>query len=215
MTCRLLLEFYGDIPQLTKTFFQRDDGRVITAVRGKTAGAVPGAGTFQWSSAVKALCSICIRALLTDLYKDSRRVATLSGLGGSLAATLDYALSKQPSWTVDMFGVDGCAQSYLRRMLLRTNSDRKYPGPVIVSLNPKVLNSDNVLLSWNGDRLTTATQIRDLLTLLEGETSEPIEDSFFGSGLFPDKMQASEDSATENGSLRALEKGKSRQKLAA
>jgi hypothetical protein len=163
----MLLEFHGDVPELTKTLFRRDNGEVITSVRGKTAGALRGAGSFQWTSAVRALSAILVRGALVTREQGDPNLVALSGFGQSLASTLDYALSKQPLWTVEMCGVDMCGQSFLRRLFLRTNPERKYPGPVIINLNPRILGGEAIQVWWNGQRLTDPAAFRTLLDRVE------------------------------------------------
>lgn len=172
MVCEMLLEFHGDSPQLTRTLFRRENGEVITSVRGKTAGALKGAGSFQWTSAVRALSALIVRGALTQIQGRDPNTAALSGLAASLASTLDYALSKQPLWTVEMCGVDQCSQAFLRRLFLRTNPERKYPGPVIVNLNTRLMPLDKIQVWWDGRRLTLADELRALLEKIE------LEDSF-------------------------------------
>jgi hypothetical protein len=167
MACEMLLEFHGDVPELTKTLFRRDNGEVITSVRGKTAGALRGAGSFQWTSAVRALSAILVRGALVTREQGDPNLVALSGFGQSLASTLDYALSKQPLWTVEMCGVDMCGQSFLRRLFLRTNPERKYPGPVIINLNPRILGGEAIQVWWNGQRLTDPAAFRTLLDRVE------------------------------------------------
>ncbi len=167
MSCQVLLEFHGEIPQLSKTVVRRENGEVLVSVRGKTAGAIQGAGSFQWTSAVKALSSLLVRASIAQGEESAASIAVLSGFGGSLASTLDYALSKQPGWTVDMFGVDGCGNTYLRRLLLRTNPERKYPGPVIVTINSRSVKSEDIEVWWNGVRLEGPTSRMRLIERIE------------------------------------------------
>jgi len=167
MACEMLLEFHGEVPELTKTLFRRDNGEVITSVRGKTAGALRGAGSFQWTSAVRALSAILVRGALVAREQGDPNLVALSGFGQSLASTLDYALSKQPLWTVEMCGVDMCGQSFLRRLFLRTNPERKYPGPVIINLNSRILTGEAIQVWWNGQRLTHPATFRSLLDRIE------------------------------------------------
>ena len=103
------------------------------SVRGKSAGAYGGAGSFQWTSAVKGLSLLAVRAV------SKIQEPFISGSAGSLAASLDYAISKQPLWLTEMFGCDQAGVSLLRRMILRTNPERKRPGPVILSFNQKFM----------------------------------------------------------------------------
>lgn len=105
----------------------------ITTIRGKTSGAYNGAGTFQWSSAVKAVAAIFLRAKLEEELPT--RGAMLSGEARSLAASLDYALAKGPVWLLDMFGVSANGLPTARRLFKVSNSHRKRIGPVSISLN--------------------------------------------------------------------------------
>jgi hypothetical protein len=72
------------------------------SVRGKTAGAFKGAGSFQWTNAVRALSIFFLSAIE---------------------------------------GVDALGNCIARRFIHRTNSERKRPGPVSLSLNQKYLES--------------------------------------------------------------------------
>lgn len=166
MTSELLFEFYGELPQLSRTCFKRENGEVIVSVRGKTAGAIQGAGTFQWTSAVIALCSLLLRTKLANLRTDPLP-SFLSGEAGSLAATLDYALSKQPTWTIDMFGLCCSSHTYLRRLILRSNAERKFPGPVTLSVNTKLLNTESLKVWWNGRLMQEQGALSRLLSLIE------------------------------------------------
>lgn len=173
MTCEMLLEFHGDVPELTRTLFRRDTGEVLTSVRGKTAGALPGAGSFQWTSAVRALSALLLRGALVAQERENPNLAALSGMAQSLASTLDYALSKQPLWSVEMCGIDSTSQAFLRRLFLRTNPERKYPGPVIINLNLRLLPGDKIQIWWNGRRLAHPADVRNLLERIEKVVTIP------------------------------------------
>lgn len=173
MECSIRLEFHGESPQLMRAEVRRENGALLTSMRGKTAGAVLGAGSFQWTNAVRALCAIFLKgATMRGNSSALRSSASLSGYGGSLAATLDYALSKEPLWTIDMFGVDISGHAFLRRLLLRTNRERKYPGPVIVALNSKLMRPDDIEIWWNDIRLESSPDVEKLLYRLEKERPE-------------------------------------------
>ena len=111
----------------------------IIAVRGKTAGAYKGAGTFQWTPGVKALAVVFLTALARHLKGTKTMLPLLEGERGSLASSLDYALNKQPEWVFDMFGSDEKSNAYLRQLLLRSNTGRRRSGPVSISLNEEFL----------------------------------------------------------------------------
>ena len=123
---KLKLWFSSDnSPQLLKTEFEHPLlSEKRTAVRGKSAGAYHDTATFQWTGAVQALCMLC-------LNKDE----VLEGYQGSPASSLDYALSKQPMWLLEMFGWDVNGESLARRIIKRTNTSRKMQAPISLSLS--------------------------------------------------------------------------------
>jgi hypothetical protein len=108
-------------------------GEVRRSVRGKSGGAYRCAGSFQWTSAVKGFALLAVRAL------SGLEEPVIQGCGGSLAASLDYAISKQPMWLTEMFGCDQSGISLIRRMILRTNPERKRPGPTVLSFNERFM----------------------------------------------------------------------------
>lgn len=113
--------------------------RRLVSVRG--AMAPQNTGTFRWSSGVRALALLLIKqAQFLEARKygvpDSPPVA-IHGYQNSLAASLDYAISKQPLWLQDMFGVTPQGLPIVKLLLKRMNPDRKRPGPVMVFIqNP-------------------------------------------------------------------------------
>ena len=148
-----------DNSQLTRVeyfnAFENSCSRV--SIRGKTCGAYRGAGSFQWTTAVRALCVLLLRSASTE------GGAQLAGGSGSLAASLDYAISKQPTWIAEMFGVDSLGVCNIRRMVLRTNSERKRPGPVTLSLNSAYLSTSAIEVVLDG-RIVNSSEMLCLLT---------------------------------------------------
>jgi len=165
----LTLTFHGTRPELYRSEFRRPLSDQLISVRGKTAAGVSGAGSFQWTSAVKALTLILCKVAAQKFDHQMTAPVSISGQEGSLASSLDYALSKQPMWLIEMFGVDSCSNSYLRRILYRSNPERKLPGPVIISVNPKVMTHNNIECWWNGKLLDTKSDLMNLITLLEND----------------------------------------------
>jgi hypothetical protein len=92
----------------------------------------------------------------------------LSGGAKSLAASLDYALTKQPSWIVDMFGVSSSGKAQARRLFRVTNSHRKRGGPVCVSLNLYVCPKDRIEVVLDGKLIDTPETLRTMLETIEG-----------------------------------------------
>ena len=128
------LKLYFEAGQLTEVAFcDGISGEVRRSVRGKSGGAYRCAGSFQWTSAVKGLALLAARAVC------GVEEPVIKGCSGSLAASLDYAISKQPMWLTEMFGCDQSGISLIRRMILRTNPERKRPGPTVLSFNERFM----------------------------------------------------------------------------
>ena len=144
----------------------------LVSIRGKTSGAYRNVGTFQWTSAVRALCILTIKAKRVALRGETHDLAIIRGDRGSLAASLDYAMTKQPVWLCEMFGADSSGNSMALHIIARTNSNRKRPGPVVLSLNEKVLSPSVIRVIWDGKMIENADQLNRLLINL-GHESEP------------------------------------------
>ena len=172
MSCEVLLEFHGEIPELTRTIFRANGGEVRSAIRGKTPGARRNAGTFQWSSAVRAVSLLLAKAALMGRGLLEESNAALRGSTGSSAASLDYAISKQPGWIVDMFGMDGSGHSRIRRLIRRSNAERKYPGPVVLGINTLNISPTAIDIWWNDARVVDSTILRTLIDHLERQSGD-------------------------------------------
>jgi hypothetical protein len=91
----------------------------------------------------------------------------LSGTQGSLAASLDYAMSKQPSWILDMFGFDADGKCIARRLINRSNTERKRPGPVTLALKPLVIRESEIQIYWESKLITSAHELAYILAQIE------------------------------------------------
>jgi len=141
------LTLYFEVGELTEVVFNDGVSNLArTSVRGKSGGALRTAGSFQWTSAVRALALLIVKTASTPSD------ALLRGLGNSLAASLDYAISKQPMWLTEMFGCDQQGISLARRLILRTNPERKRPGPVTLGVNQSYLPVTQITVFVNGKR---------------------------------------------------------------
>lgn len=89
-------------------------------------------------------------------------VPDLVGERGSPAASLDYALSKEPAWLADIFGWDPQGVLIARRLFVRSNPEMKRPGPVCVSLNRALLRESDIRVDMEGSEVTTEELIGDL-----------------------------------------------------
>ena len=167
MAYQISLEFYGATPELLTTILSRPrTGEYYVCVRGKTSGAVHGAGSFQWTTAVQALATLLVLSARESVAGSHPGRVSLSGESGSLAATLDYAISKQPCWTSDMLGTDSTGNSNIKRFFRRTNSERKYPGPVTISLNTMMLSPAHIAIFWDTKSISTIDTMDHLLMAL-------------------------------------------------
>ena len=172
----LLLQFFGEAnPELVSTSFQHPlIKHSKRAIRGRTGGAYSMHGSFPWSRAVRALALLIVKEKISSgssrRSSDNDSLSDIPGLSGdakSLAASLDYAIDKEPLWTSDIFGVDSDGTSLLRRLIHRTNPGRKRPGPVALALNKTQLQLDNISIEWNDRRISDAETLNRLLEALE------------------------------------------------
>ncbi len=157
--------FSGTGIELVRVDCANGQSDTLTCVRGKTAGAYRGVGTFHWSSGVRAIACLFLRALLTDETKS--RDPMLSGDAKSLAASLDYAITKRPSWILDMFGVSSNGTCQARRLFRVTNSHRKRGGPVSVSLNLCACPRHGVEVVLDGKVVQSPEALRRMLETIE------------------------------------------------
>ena len=154
------LKLYFESGQLIQVIFKESSsGEARRSIRGKTGGAFRTAGSFQWTSAVKALGVLLVQTAFNP------QTDSIQGQVGSLAASLDYALSKQPIWISEMFGCDQQGISYARRLFLRTNPERKRPGPVVLGVNHVYLPPSAIEVYIEG-ALCTGSALEELVATL-------------------------------------------------
>jgi len=175
------LKLYFESGQLIQVIFKESSsGEARRSIRGKTGGAFRTAGSFQWTSAVKALGVLLVQTAFNP------QTDSIQGQVGSLAASLDYALSKQPIWISEMFGCDQQGISFARRLLLRTNPERKRPGPVVISVNQVYILSSDIEVYVDGLRCSESELeqlVATLLNLPRTPSGAPQAIPAFGSGL--------------------------------
>ena len=169
MDC-LKLHFVGDEdPALFQTEFVCGAIRSY-AVRGKTSGAFAGQGSFHWSIAVRALSLLAIKTFMAGKGHDCDPI--LVGDKGSFAASLDYAISKETHWLIDVFGIsDGLVPNF-RKVFKRTNSGRKRSGPVAVSFAKPFAQPGAINIRLNSHDVTS---LSDLNLLLDRLSSVEVE----------------------------------------
>lgn len=172
------LHFAGgaDVQLVEARLIDRATGVERLTVRGKTAGAIRDAGTFQWTSAVRGLCILLAKVKMIKALGGELNAANILGYQGSLAASLDYAITKQPVWIRDMFGTDAGGNTLAQRLISRTNPNRKRPGPVILGLNERAVSSADISIIWNGKTVDSVETLKALLLNLgdsdQAEVSE-------------------------------------------
>jgi len=164
------LKLYFEGGQLTEVAFcDGVSAEIRRSIRGKSGGAYRLAGSFQWTSAVKGLALLAVRAV------SGIEDPVIKGCGGSLAASLDYAISKQPMWLTEMFGCDQSGISLIRRMVLRTNPERKRPGPTVLSFNERFMPIASISIFMDGSRCSRE-QLVVLAAALSQEDAVPAQE---------------------------------------
>lgn len=166
--------------ELEKTSFRSSSGEQFIAVRGKTGGAYGCTGSFQWTPAVKAVCVFFLQALRCSRTMEPRYVPMISGRRGSLASSLDYAINKEPQWLCDMFGLDAAGKTNLRRLIFRSNTNIKRPGPVSLSLNRSALPPENVMVFLDSVLVETGEVVDTILSALLQTPLELVQSPTFG-----------------------------------
>lgn len=181
----LRFDYLGAQFQLIETTFQHELlPQPLHCIRGKIAGAYAEAGTFQWTRAVKALVLVMVRAYLYEqhLWRDGalsggldRAKSDLYGYRGSLAASLDASISKSPCWLAEMFGTDARGLCLVERLLSRSNSGLRRPGPIAVSLNRRFIESKELHFEDFTGNLLAEESLYDILFQLSRLDSIPCE----------------------------------------
>ncbi|MEY4669209.1 MAG: hypothetical protein RL518_1908 [Pseudomonadota bacterium] len=123
-----------------------------------------GYGLFPWGRGVRAMSAVVVRGVVSWCVPAIDPYVT--GGRGSLAATLDGVLSKEPQWLLDCFGVSDRGTPISRRLFARSNPGRKRVGPVAVALAPRVPR-DRVALWLNGELVISQHRLLRLMTELE------------------------------------------------
>lgn len=163
-----LLELRFARDQLVQTTFTHEiPGKTIRAVRGKTSGAFRGCGVFQWTSAVHSMSILLVEcALSSRRHPGSSINPILEGQGRTPASSLDYALTKETSWLGDIFGYDLHGNLVSKRLFHRTNSGRRRPGPVSISLNPRLLTGDQIKILIDNNEIESFQALESFSTVV-------------------------------------------------
>ncbi len=157
----LSLFFYSGVAaQLECVEYSSSTGAKHRATRGTSLGR--GQGSFPWTAGVKAFSLLTVGTKIQSLRAPHDEDFSLEGERGSLAAALDSALSKNPVWLLDMFGVDVRGDSAARRIFKRANPERKRPGPVKISLNRHALPAASITIVIDGEPAQTVEDLEVL-----------------------------------------------------
>ena len=171
---KLFFDMSLDDVCLNRTEFTHPlNGQSVVSFRGKNSSRVVShTGSFQWSNAVKAMSDLMLNYKLVSLRDSSSSQASIVGESGSLASSLDYAISKQPNWLLDMFGVDSKGSSIFKRLIIRLNSERRKPGPVQIFLKTDKLLSCNVGIYLNSYEVKEWPIIQNIREMIGSNNSK-------------------------------------------
>ncbi len=163
---KLTLWFYGSthLELYRSSFSLQEETRLC--VRGKSQGSFSAHGTFQWTPAVQALSTLLLRSVYAKREGRDEPVG-LYGESGTPASSLDYALSKEPRWLLEMFGWDDRGKAMLRRYIRRTNPERKLPGPVRLCFSKEFLQTCSIEIVLNDLLVVDQTVLHSLIESVE------------------------------------------------
>jgi len=164
---KMYFEGIGRLELVRSEFRPSGTSDSLVVIRGKTSGAYTRCGSFQWTSGVRAVCAAFIRFALSE--NNARVDYCLIGSKGSLAASLDYALSKGPAWIGEMFGSTPGGGLYAKRLFRITNPNRKRPGPVALSVNKNLILGGEIEVFWNNRKVTDPSDLSSVLQAIEGQ----------------------------------------------
>ena len=162
------LELYfsdGPEPALAKSIFRHESfEEPLKSIRGNS-DALDGYNSFRWTPAVQALAILMIHTAAGSektLDQLPHTDSILVGENASPAASLDYAITKQTSWLLDMFGMDYDGNPLIRSFIKRHNSERKRPGPVTISVDSSILPADSIKIYLGDARVKEPQQLHAL-----------------------------------------------------
>jgi len=145
-------------------FHDQEYGEEIECLRGSDNSFGP-YRCFKWSPAVKALCILALRHAAER--ESSRKTVFLEGKAGTPASSLDYAISKEPNWLLDMFGITQNGRSIARNLIRRYNPERKRPGPVRLMFDSRKINFSSVEPYLNDEKVSCPEQLKSLAAEIE------------------------------------------------
>jgi hypothetical protein len=141
---------------------------------------IPGVTTacYKWGPGLRAFCLLVVKAYRESLAskKEGRALngVSISGEGGSMAAALDGSISKSALWISECFGTDSHGDPILRRLITRTNPERKRPGAVGVGISASILNDLELAIFLNGSLANEEGLLSSLEELLISEGQQRV-----------------------------------------
>ena len=163
----MYFEGIGRLELVRSEFRASGSDTPLVVIRGKTAGAYTRFGSFQWTSGVRAVCAAFMRYAMSE--QNPNVDYCLIGTKGSLAASLDYALSKGPAWIGEMFGSTPGGGLFAKRLFRITNPNRKRPGPVALSVNRTLIQADKIAVVWNNRKVEDPKDLVAILGAIEAQ----------------------------------------------
>lgn len=124
-------------------------------------------GSFLWTGAVQALTLLLVEEALARGLPQSAHMPSLVGGTGTAAATLDYALDREPLWMKEVFGVDKENTSLVKTLISRVNPRRKREGEVQISFRTNVRKGLTLRCVRHSDRASlTFEELSDIRSIL-------------------------------------------------
>lgn len=163
----MYFEGIGRLELVRSEFRASGSDTPLVVIRGKTSGAYTRFGSFQWTSGVRAVCAAFMRFAMSE--QKSNVDYCLIGTKGSLAASLDYALSKGPAWIGEMFGSTPGGGLFAKRLFRITNPNRKRPGPVALSVNRNLIQAESIQVVWNSRKVDDPKDLALILAAIEAQ----------------------------------------------
>jgi hypothetical protein len=155
----------NNTPELLSVEYRRTGQEPRIAVRGKDVNNQGTSGTFQWTSAVKALSALCVGSA-RERARETAASFALVGRHRSPAASLDFAIAKKVRWIREMFGVDKQGQLGILKLIRRRNTELRNPGPVEISLAPSVWEDGGISILLGNQLITSPDELDHLLLAL-------------------------------------------------
>lgn len=162
------LHFSSQLPTFLERTTFSDQSELLHLESARAKRRSSGIGAFSWSPAVRGLILLSLRTIEHRLGGSSGASPRLRGGLGTLAASLDFALSKRPLWLLDMFGMDRHGLSNADLIFSRRNAERKRGGDVDIWIDETYLAYTGIRTHWMGEEVREPQKINFLIQHLFG-----------------------------------------------